>query len=470
MKKSVLFAAVAAFASCVLADPSVVDGSVSILTPEGEPVSTITYTLTGGPAIVTIDIETNELSDASGAWVQVDGQAIGSLVGEANRVVRTCDTPVKAYLRPSATWNRSAVAVGALRAVVRAWKIDDPPDYMVVNLTETQKDVVNPRSVNTLDVICDPKTPSFYASAQSLPGGLLENVAYRTDKIVMRRIPAANVVWKKGSPTDELPGESSKYDTAYEQEELLHNVKLTKDYYMAVFEMTQGQYYNFKKWNPSGHQSRADWKMRPVEKVEMAVLRGRSWTSRENHAYCWPEDGHGVSTTSALGMLRELTGVDFDLPTDAEWEYACRAGCGGAFANGATDVDNASKIGWYLGHVSVAGEAEPVGTKSPNDFGIYDMHGNVAELLLDNNATAGPAAYKKSLVSDWETGGVTIDPKGPLTDEGPSSTSSTVIRRGGSMKHSWVKARSAAMMCGSTTWVDDYIGFRVACPIDVVKQ
>ena len=81
----------------------------------------------------------------------------------------------------------------------------------------------------------------------------------------------------------------------------------------------------------------------------------------------------------------------FDLPTEAQWEFACRAGCGAEFCNGATfnygdiwDLINGNdKIREVaVTHVEFS-ESQPVGTKAPNAWGIYDMHGNVAELVLD---------------------------------------------------------------------------------------
>ena len=118
----------------------------------------------------------------------------------------------------------------------------------------------------------------------------------------------------------------------------------------------------------------------------------------------WPSSS-AVDASSFLGKLRARTGLDFDLPTEAQWEYACRAGTTTTYSYG--DSANRSYM-WYSSNSS--SKSHEVGTKSPNPWGLYDMHGNVWEWCLD--------WYASSL-----TGGT--DPKGS------SSGSCRVIRGGG---------------------------------------
>ena len=113
---------------------------------------------------------------------------------------------------------------------------------------------------------------------------------------------------------------------------------------------------------------------------------------------------NAVDPTSFLGILRGRTGLDFDLPTEAQWEYACRAGTTTTYSCGNSADGNYM---WYAS--SSNGWPHEVGTNQPNMWGLYDLHGNVYEWCLD--------WYANSF-----TGGV--DPKG-------SSSGSARVVRGG---------------------------------------
>ena len=112
---------------------------------------------------------------------------MGTLGGEANKVVRTLDEPVTAYWFPSVTFRDQNVEAGGIRAEVKAWPTNCPPDYMTVDLTAPTSTVCAIR---------------FYTSTNALPGGFT-NLAYKTTTLLMRKIPAAGVVWWMGTPTDE---------------------------------------------------------------------------------------------------------------------------------------------------------------------------------------------------------------------------------------------------------------------------
>ena len=125
MRKSMAFLAAFCAGAALAAAPEIVDGSVSLSKGATEMVK-IGYTLTGEPAVVTIDIQTNTAAGASGEWVSIGGEAMGALGGEANKVVRTLDEPVAAYWFPSATFRGQNVAAGGIRAEVMAWPKDKP--------------------------------------------------------------------------------------------------------------------------------------------------------------------------------------------------------------------------------------------------------------------------------------------------------------------------------------------------------
>jgi formylglycine-generating enzyme required for sulfatase activity len=199
----------------------------------------------------------------------------------------------------------------------------------------------------------------------SSPADLLTNDDYKTAKMVLNRIPAGTFMM--GAPTSE---------NGRDYYEDLHQVTLTKDFYMAVFECTQAQYAAIMGGSDPSYFKGS---MRPVEQVSWNTVRGGTWPSGE-------PDG-----TSFMGCLRTKTGLLFDLPTEAQWEYACRAGTTNAYNNdtdclvgsqGGQDT-NLDPLAWY--NFNSSKSHREVGTKQANYWGLYDMHGNVWEWCLDYN-------------------------------------------------------------------------------------
>ncbi len=173
--------------------------------------------------------------------------------------------------------------------------------------------------------------------------------------------------FKMGSPK----AESGRYDN-----EIQHQVTLTQGFYMQITEVTQGQWRSLMGNNPSFFNGCGD--DCPVEQV--------SWSDVQQ--FIW--------------RLNQLEGgKKYRLPTEAEWEYACRAGSATAFASGeitALECDNDSNladVAWFCGNS--AKTIHPVALKKPNAWGLYDMHGNVSELCQD-----WYGEYPPDLVSDPE--------------------------------------------------------------------
>jgi len=259
---------------------------------------------------------------------------------------------------------------------------------------------------------------------------------YKTGKLVLRRIEPGT--FTMGSPENEL---------VYGRE-TQHNVMLTKGFYIGVFEVTQKQWEQVLGDWPSHFNNPKCREARPVEKVSYDDIRGASAGAN------WP-GSERVDDTSFMGGLRKKADKAFDLPTAAQWEYACRAGTVSALNSGKNLTDtticpNADEVGRYKAN-SGTGDRDgdtrvgtaKAGSYLPNNWGLYDMHGNVWEWCLD-----------------WKEGGCPVegcDPQGPLSG-------SKRVARGGSWDLGAADFRSARHTCykPDTRWKS--IGFRVAVP------
>ena len=179
------------------------------------------------------------------------------------------------------------------------------------------------------------------------PKGGFNTDEYKKEKLVLRRIE---------------PG-SFKMEG--------RDITLTKPYYIGVFEVTQRQYELVMGSNTSLYKG----EMRPVEHVSRTDVRG------DSAAYDWP-GSENVAPDSFVGRLRARTGLKFDLPTEAQWEYACRAGTAGNY-NGTGEKSELKYLGRYKSNGGYDNAHAIVGSYLPNAWGLYDMHGNVWEMCLD---------------------------------------------------------------------------------------
>jgi formylglycine-generating enzyme required for sulfatase activity len=226
------------------------------------------------------------------------------------------------------------------------------------------------------------KARRYYETPESLPGeGGVTNVRYKTDCLVMRRIPAKGVQWRMGRREGEPITDSSSYTT-----EVQHYVKMTDDYYIGVYPLTWGQYRNLMSTAVDSALKAAGSDL-PVTNQTWASMRGTS-------------NGSTAPTSGSLmGKARTALGSDFvDFPTDEQWEYACRACCAAPFANGAANyAGGADEMGWYSDNSGSPKHTHPVGTKNPNAWGLYDMHGQVWEMCLDGWYTPTSDSVTESL-------------------------------------------------------------------------
>ena len=214
-----------------------------------------------------------------------------------------------------------------------------------------------------------------------------------------------------------------------------YQVTLTKPFYCGVFEVTQKQYELVTGSNPSSYSYKGD--MRPVESVSWNTIRGNS------SSYNWPSSAN-VDSNSFVGRLQARTGLNFDLPTEAQWEYACRAGTTSKYNNGGDTENDLRELGRYSGNRSngkggYTDAHTKVGSYEPNAWGLYDMHGNVREWCLD---------WHENLSS-----GVT-DPVG-------SSSGSYRVRRGGGWSHDASRCTSSYRDYYLPSNDTDSFGFRL---------
>lgn len=436
----VLVSTEAVFAS----EPRIID-SVSVKQDEDTHRVTVSYSLKNEPGIVTFSVQTN---DSVAGWVDVGGEAVSCVYGDVNRVVTNTESASSLIWIPDDTWPDKYIANGTLRAVVTVWPTNNPPDYAVVE----------PRMQNCV---------FYYANAESLPGGVTNEI-YRKGKFLLRRIRATGARFTMGSGVNE-PGREPFAGT----KETPHLVTFTNDFYIGVFEVTQDQYrLSDAAWNAYFYFTNLPYSAElPITGVDYAELRGSSTSDGGKWS---PENSlsvaHMVAANSFFGKLRAMTNIDFDLPTEAEWEYACRAGTASpTYAGGIHNAENLDKIAWYKGNALSEDCAialptsesvleggvlpRPGGLKKPNDWGLYDMIGNVQEWCLDY-------AWK-DLGSDS-----VVAPMGSAT---PSADSSR-ITRGGSYCDGIEDNRAAYRYYATTAAHKVWNGFRVACPCPLTKK
>ncbi len=476
--------AVAAFGAATLAVAAPTVSNVRMIQPTGSRNVTIKYKLTED-AVVTLEVFTNAVPYAAEGWASIGGEAVCTAQGAVWRKVTSADADGSGdytiVWRPIDTWkddqgNCLNVEDGCAKAVVTAWALDNTPDYMVVDIsTGTQ-----------------PDTQRYYPAVEFLPGSepgqrgaITNNPIYKTSKLVMRKIMAKGVTWTAGS----LASETSRHQ--YGRENTRH-VTLSSNYYMAVFETTQAQWglIQTARPTPSYFSNGAYRDYRPVENVCYNEIRMQANNTGANvNSEEWPGRPY---PGSFLALLSDKTGIDFDLPTEAQWEFAARAGHGSPYWGdgsniwGAHNDGNLNLLGRYAlnggwvdsgsdipeGTAAPAADADTsrgtawVGSYKPNSWGLYDMHGNVFEWCIDwfrdvlstengyvddGTGTPIPVEYNtqnnKRTIRGGSFGG---------TDRGEARN---YFGRSGNCRPAWRQYRSP----GSR---ENFIGFRVVCPAD----
>ncbi|MBQ3097400.1 MAG: SUMF1/EgtB/PvdO family nonheme iron enzyme [Kiritimatiellae bacterium] len=385
---------------------------------------TVEYSLTDGPAVVTAEFTTN--------GVALPGHLYTTLSGDVNIIVTNREGACSFVWNPDNDFQAALGPDAEFGVRLTPWDVNDPPPYLVVDL-------------------CATNTFFFYASTNDIPDGI-QHRRYKTDLLVMRKIPACNRRFHASSLNGEKGSRNS--DFGHVDAEVPHDITLTNDFYMAIYEMTQKQFGRiYGSWS-SQFSEADDSDIRPVEKITYNVIRGST-----GDGFNWPSTGDAVAPESVVGILRKRLGINtFDLPTEAEWEFACRAGTDTSLNSGKNlDYSNVwgkngpeacpalSEVAWWTGNSD--GATHPVGLKRPNAFGLYDMHGNVLEHCLDWYETGTTYSDASHIVA----------PKGPV-----SSSHSKRVLRGGSYANYAPACRSASRV-GWPFWDEKQVGFRLKC-------
>jgi|LakMenEpi03Aug12_release.lakeMendotaPanAssembly.Ray.scaffolds.fasta_scaffold424889_1 formylglycine-generating enzyme required for sulfatase activity len=264
-----------------------------------------------------------------------------------------------------------------------------------------------------------------------------------TNSIGMKLVLISKGNFTMGSP----PGEKGSEDN-----ERQYQVEIKDDFYLGAFEVTQSQYEQVIGSNPSWFQGDRIATLIPAKKHPET---GR--TIEEKRLIAVESDNHpvdGVGWEEAVEFCNQLSNLPeeksegrvYRLPTEAEWEYACRAGKKTTFSFG----PNEKKLGdyaWFRENSDA--KTHPVGKKKPNAWGVYDMYGNVGEWC-----------------SDWYF----IYPEGTVANPMGPKTGIAKIYRGGSWFHDAANCRSAVRKSGIPPKTDFYIGFRVALSREVPES
>ena len=299
----------------------------------------VTYAL-DADAIITADVRTNGVS--------VGGERQWSLSGDVHRLVAAGENK-RIVWHPRADFPEAELKNVSVE--VAAWAESDAPDYMVADLLKESDRRIR-----------------YFTSADFLPGGIVSNEYYRMYAVPFRKIRAKGVTWTMGT-TSELGRTTSGNETA-------HEVTLDRNYYIAVFETTkaQGEAVGSTKSADCTHSNTDRWRLTPVGRSPWNSWRGAK-----------PPE---VPTAgSILGKFTGRIGFQIDLPLESQWEFAARGGHGeGTWGDGSkilkTENSDANLNRLSINKYNKSAMTE-TGTCATNSYGLYDMHGNIAEFCQD---------------------------------------------------------------------------------------
>ncbi len=286
---------------------------------------------------------------------------------------------------------------------------------------------------------------SFVAAILSCGQAMAQPPKTITNSIGMKLVLIPKGTFSMGALVSEV---GSKDD------ERQHHVTISKEYYLAIHEVTQAQYERVIGRNPSQLNGRVLAERIPAKKhpvtgrtIEEAKIIPKDTSNFPVDSVTWDDAVYFCVRLSNLPEERRAGRV-YRLPTEAEWEYACRAGSNAAYSFG-DDKKTLVDYGWYYGNSSENARSHrthPVGEKRPNAWGLFDMHGNASEWCQD-------------WYGDYPVNAVT-DPRGPSS--GSDSLGDGRVLRGGGYRWNAMGCRSAARNSCSPSYRSQSHGLRVA--------
>ena len=259
--------------------------------------------------------------------------------------------------------------------------------------------------------------------------GVTNYPGVKTTKLVMRKIPKGTFSMGQTGGAFGAGGNAAQ----------VHDVTLTKDYFVGVFPVTQMQYKKLTRgvWDGSGAKGDG----RPVESALYSVFRSV------------------VTNSISANLLGAVEKVDY--PTEAQWECACRAGTTSELYTGKSlTSENLNAIAWHSGNSGST--THPVGEKLPNAYGLYDMIGNVYEACADYwTASSNVPGYSNG-ASVTDPCVDTVQPDTPKTEE--NNTYNRNVIRGGYFSLNNTDCTSAGRNGHQGNWTA--YGFRLAFTVN----
>ncbi len=277
--------------------------------------------------------------------------------------------------------------------------------------------------------------------------GVTNNPAYKTNCLVMRYVPAGSftMLAQRSSPGT--------------------MVTLTEPFYVGVFEMTQGQCAILNPTRASAYYTNSAYSAaRPMGNVSLVNVRG-------DNSKNFPE-AYDPGAAGYIGRLRSYLGDStFDLPTEARWEYAARAGCSARWPNGSDSTEDVAQFARYSANGGLCGEEFPswdaspeygtatVGSYLPNAWGLYDCAGNVAEWCLDRFIEASTLVEGGPYTN--LTGSATADETFHIVRGGDYASSADTINAVDCREK--INYKNNYRSGCSVQYGKDVVGFRVIC-------